>query len=757
MAAPVGKPTPIKIPFSSLEDLQKRVGMLLSENGFFIETKYPPAVGTILDVSFLVGPEKKEVVHFLAACKSPEAVLPNLKGRQGIQLEFMELFGGTRAIFASIHPHLFPMPPPKVEVPAEPVRTEEEASFTISDEQFAIDAIAPGGQTLPGLPPSPPDHQPDLPEPYAPAVIEQTSEPMDAAEDVVALEEADIVVEGDELPQQQSEESLAESLPDFTMRPDLNRDQDMEFEHYTSEIESPDDMSKFQGQAGFEVGDLIFGIDLGTCNSCVAVFKDGEARVLADDKGNRTTPSVVSYMEDGKILVGSQAVANMSKYPRTSVFGAKRFIGRNYHSKVVQNLIRFFPYKLVPDENNHTAIDIFGKAISLQSISAEILKHMVSVGQEAIKEETNKVIVTVPAYYSDNQRQAVKDAGVLAGLNVLRIINEPTAAALAVGFNKNMQKRLLVFDLGGGTFDVSILEIKDNSFRVVATGGDTFLGGEDFDNRLVKWVLETSREEGVYLAKNPVTFERVKKACERAKCELSTKMETGINLPYIQTADGKTINFQKLISREQLVKLTRDLVERSIMLTDEVLSESKLTIADMDEIILNGGMTRMPFVHNSVHQHYNKKPYGDVNPDEAVAMGAALLGGEMMGKKGVQLVDVLSMSIGIALPRNRFKPILPKNIPVPCSKSYKIMADLSKEYTIDVFQGDSEKCDENEYLGTLVFSDHIKGGGKNQALQIEFGLSPECLLKCVIKNPATGKSENALLITHDTPPSAKLT
>ena len=380
---------------------------------------------------------------------------------------------------------------------------------------------------------------------------------------------------------------------------------------------------------------------------------------------------------------------------------------------------------------------------------------MVSIAQNKGHPDINKVIVTVPAYYSDNQRAAVKEAGVLAGLNVVRIINEPTAAALAVGFNQKMQKRLLIYDFGGGTFDVSILEIKDNAFKVIATGGDNFLGGEDFDNRLVKWVLDHSREEGVLLARNAVTFERLKQACERAKCELSQKRETGINLPYIQTADGKTMNFQKLIDRERLVQLTRDFVQRSIELTDKVLADAKTTKKDLDEIILVGGMTRMPFIRNSVHQHFSKKPYGDVNPDEAVAIGAALLGAEITGAKKISLIDALSMSIGIALPRNRFKPILHKNSQVPCQKQYKISADLSSEFSIDVFQGESGKCTDNEYLGTLVFSDRVKGKN-NQSLEIEFALNNECLLNCTIRNPSSGKAEKALLITHDTPPSAKL-
>ena len=696
----------IEIPFPTQDALLTTITPVLSEAGIFIETQFPPAVGTHLEMVFLVGPNKQEVARFRAEVKAQEPDDPTLIAKKGVQLTFIELLPNAKELFGMVFKN------------ASKEATSESSNSTQSLSESEI-------------------------------------------KNHLAEQSATVELSPDEVNQQKNKsdqlKSLADDLTDFTKRPiggKITKDSSTNPSKDVQEF-AADDFSSIQGAYSYEASDIILGIDLGTCNSCVAVVQNGKAKVLNDEQGNSTTPSVVSYLEDGSIIVGKEGVTQMAKNPKTSIFGAKRFVGRNYHSPVVQKMLRFFPYKVVPDEKNRTSIDIFGKSISLESVSSEILKYMVSIAQNSLQQDLNKVIVTVPAYYNDNQRTAVKEAGALAGLHVVRIINEPTAAALAVGFNQKMQKRLLIYDFGGGTFDVSILEIKDNSFQVIATGGDNFLGGEDFDNRLVKWVLESSREEGILLARNAVTFERLKQACERGKRELSTKRDTGINLPYIQTTDNQTINFQKMIDRQRLVNLTRDLVQRSLKLTDQVMADAKLNIKDLDEVILVGGMTRMPFIRNSVHQHFSKKPYGDVNPDEAVAVGAALLGGEMTGSKKVSLVDALSMSIGIALPRNRFKPILFKNSQVPCQKQYKIAADLSSEFTIDVFQGESKKCSDNEYLGTLVFSDKVKGGN-SQSLEIEFALTNECLLNCTIRNPASGKSEKALLITHDTPPSTKL-
>lgn len=508
----------------------------------------------------------------------------------------------------------------------------------------------------------------------------------------------------------------------------------------------------------YSVLDTVLGIDLGTSNSCVAVIKDGAPFVIAHEKDEKTVPSVVFFTKKGEIIVGKQAKEQLCIDPKNTIYGAKRFIGRPYNSPTVHNLKDAFPYDIIPGEKGQVALQVRGEVMNLETISSHILSYLKHVGQEFVDLEVTKAIITVPAYYNDNQRQAVKEAGRMAGLDVLRIVNEPTAAALAYGFNRGYKTKILVYDLGGGTFDVSLLELAGNSFEVLACGGNNFLGGEDFDNAITDHLIQTyEKEQKVKIGPERVVRERIKQAAEFAKRQLSETLQTTINVPYIKSVDGKNLNMQLTLTRETLNKITMHLVKRTVQICDDVLYGIGLGKGDLEDVILVGGQTRMPLVRHTIHQHFAKAPRTDINPDEVVAMGAALLGAGLKQSQSLKLRDTISISIGIALPGGRFKQIIKSNTPVPITKSYKIGARRAtpEAFHIDVFQGESNFVHENEYLGTLLFSDLPVGQSDDIKMNIEFRVTEECILKVTATHPESGRTEEALLVTYDTPPSLK--
>ena len=497
---------------------------------------------------------------------------------------------------------------------------------------------------------------------------------------------------------------------------------------------------------------VILGIDLGTTNTCVAYVRNKVPRMVPSDKGSLTIPSVVALDPKGGVIIGNPAKDQMILNPKDSIWGAKRLIGRKFNSRVVQDIKTYFSYDIVEGREGDAAVMLGGKIHSLPQISAMLLAHVKTVAETYLEQKVEQAVITVPAYYNDNQRHAVKEAGRLAGFDVRRIVNEPTAAALAYGFNRGFDQKILVYDLGGGTFDVSVLQLHGNVFEVLATGGDTFLGGVDFDNRVIDYVLEEfKRETKIELAQSPIAMQRVKNAAESAKIDLSLLSNVIVELPYItEDRRGKPQDLRLPLSRERLNALTQDLVDRTFAKCDEVLGEKNIDPKSISEILLVGGQSRMPLVQGKVHAHFGKAARKGVHPDECVALGAALLGDSLDSLDSVVLVDALSMPIGIAVPGGRLRKVLDKNTPIPAAKSFRLPPPKPGEVVreLDIFQGDSEKIVDDEYLGTLRF-DAAMGNER-----IHFTLDNECLLRVTVDAPGQAERE-VVLATRDTPESLK--
>ena len=495
---------------------------------------------------------------------------------------------------------------------------------------------------------------------------------------------------------------------------------------------------------------ILLGIDLGTTNTCVAYVRNKVARVVPSDKGSLILPSVVAMSEKGDLLVGNVAKDQMVVNPRNTIYGAKRLIGRQFNSKVVQDIKHYMSYEIVEGPNGDAAVVLAGKVYSLPQISAFVLQHCKRVAEATLGQEINEAVISVPAYYNDNQRNAVKEAGILAGFSVKRIVNEPTAAALAYGLNRGFDHKVLVYDLGGGTFDVSVLHLHGNVMEVICTGGDTFLGGVDFDNRIIDFVLEEFRNETkIDLTQSPIAMQRIKGAAEAAKIDLSLLSNVIIELNYITDRKGKPVDLRIPLSRERINTLTMDLVDRSFELVERVLGEKNLNRSDIQEVLLVGGQTRMPLVQGKAHQFFGRPPRKGVHPDESVALGAALLAESMQEIDSVTLVDALSMPIGFAVPGGRFRKVIEKNTQIPSKSSFRLPpAKEGKGLELDIFQGDGEKIIDNEYLGTLKFPADAAGQ------RVNFLLDEECLLHVTVEG-ITGETKEVMLATHDTPEALK--
>ena len=495
---------------------------------------------------------------------------------------------------------------------------------------------------------------------------------------------------------------------------------------------------------------ILLGIDLGTTNTCVAYVRNKVARVVPSDKGSLILPSVVAVSDKGDLLVGNVAKDQMVVNPRNTIYGAKRLIGRQYNSKVVQDIKHYFSYEIVEGPNGEAAVVLAGKVYSLPQISAFVLQHCKRVAEATLGQEITEAIISVPAYYNDNQRNAVKEAGKLAGFKVKRIVNEPTAAALAYGLNRGFDHKVLVYDLGGGTFDVSVLHLHGNVMEVICTGGDTFLGGVDFDNRIIDYVLEEFRNETkIDLTQSPIAMQRIKNAAEAAKIDLSLLSNVVIELNYITDRKGKPVDLRIPLSRERINALTMDLVDRSFELVERVLGEKNLNRNDIQEVLLVGGQTRMPLVQGKAHQFFGKPPRKGVHPDESVALGAALLAESMQEIDSVTLVDALSMPIGFAVPGGRFRKVIEKNTQIPSKSSFRLPpAKEGKGLELDIFQGDADRIIDNEYLGTLKFPADAAGQ------RVNFLLDEECLLHVTVEG-ITGETREVMLATHDTPEALK--
>jgi molecular chaperone DnaK len=503
----------------------------------------------------------------------------------------------------------------------------------------------------------------------------------------------------------------------------------------------------------------VVGIDLGTTNSCVAFAQGGKAEVLASKQGYRTIPSVVAYDAQGRLLVGHPAKAQMIVNPKNTVYGSKRLVGRPFTSPTVQACRDRFHYDIVEGPNREAAVRFAGREFSLQQVAAIILGEMRQMASQALGEDVGRAVVTVPAYYNDHQRNAVREAGALAGLEVVRIVNEPTAAALAFGFGKGLEKRVLVYDLGGGTFDASVLEIQGDVYEVVSTGGDTFLGGVDFDGQLVDHLVYRFMERnGFAPPEDRVAWQRIRDAAEDTKIALSSRDVAVAHVPYLcKDAQGSDVDLQVDVSRAEMDGLTEHLVDRSIAVALEVLSAKGMTKGDVQEVLLVGGQSRMPLVWRKIREAFDREPSKGVHPDEAVAVGAALLADSEARIDSVVLIDVLAIGIGVGLPGGRMAPVLPRNTRLPAKKAYELATtrDGQTELELAVFQGDSPKASECEYLGT-VRVENLPGRPRGEVkVAVEFALGAEGILNVTARNLVTGQVTEVQFATVDTPDSLR--
>ena len=495
----------------------------------------------------------------------------------------------------------------------------------------------------------------------------------------------------------------------------------------------------------------IIGIDLGTTNSCVSVLEGGKARVIENSEGGRTTPSIVAYTDDGEVLVGQSAKRQAVTNPTNTLFAVKRLIGRRFDDDVVQKDIKMVPYSIVKADNGDAWVEVKDNSMAPPQVSAEVLRKMKKTAEEFLGEPVTEAVITVPAYFNDSQRQATKDAGKIAGLEVKRIINEPTAAALAYGMDKAQGDRTVaVYDLGGGTFDISVIEIAEvdgeHQFEVLATNGDTFLGGEDFDLRLIEYLAdEFKKENGIDLHNDPLALQRLKEAAEKAKIELSSSQQTEVNLPYITADATGPKHLVVKLSRSKLESLVEDLVKRSLEPVKTALADSGLSPSEIQDVILVGGQTRMPLVQQAVADFFGKEPRKDVNPDEAVAMGASIQGAVLSGDvKDVLLLDVTPLTLGIETMGGVATPLIEKNTTIPTKKSqvFSTAEDNQTAVTIHVVQGERKQAGQNKSLGRFDLADIPPAPRGVPQVEVTFDLDANGILNVSAKDKATGKEQS---------------
>lgn len=492
----------------------------------------------------------------------------------------------------------------------------------------------------------------------------------------------------------------------------------------------------------------VIGIDLGTTNSVVATVQGTQPVVIPSRQGSNLTPSVVALSKAGKRLIGQIAKRQAITNPQQTVYASKRLIGRKFSNQQVQDALKVLSYEVVCGEHDDIRVRLGEKDMALPEISAQILRELKADAEQFFGMPVTKAVITVPAYFNDGQRQATKDAGRIAGLDVLRILNEPTAAALAYGFGKSVNGKIAVFDLGGGTFDITVLEVGNGVFEVLATGGDTYLGGEDFDNRIIEWlVFSFAKEHGVDLRKDRMALQRLKDAAEKAKIELSNSKESQISLPFIcsPSGGGPALHMQKVLSREKLEELCADLIERTVKICDEVLQQAKVRTTDLKEMILVGGMTRVPRVQEAVKKYFKRDPCKGVHPDEVVALGAAVQGYALTTEEAqVLLLDVTPQSLGVAVAGGYVRTLIPRNTTVPTSTTelFTTSRDLQSTVKIMVLQGESERAHENELLGEFILTGLRQAKRGDVEIEVQFEINSEGIVSVQARDKETGQHQS---------------
>jgi len=726
----------VRLAYGSVDEFVERFAVNMSRGGLFIRTRDPRPVGTplALEIRLSTGESVIRAQGVVRWAQRPETKARSHPPKTpGMGIQFTQLDDESRAVVERMvslaekrglapgtatpapvapRPDITP-PPTRAPDPAAPL---PKAALTVesgSATGIGPPAASPAGTDLPSA--SPPPEAPGTP----PRVPRASPPPVPAQADLSGPHRVEQLKAGPA--------RVTIDLPD-----------------------TPVPVTK--------PSKTVIGIDLGTTNSCAAIVKDGKPYVIPSREGYNTVPSIVALNARNRIVVGHLARAQLLTNPRQTVWGAKRLVGRAYDTPVVQEIKSKFAYEIVSGPDGLAAVKLGPEVLTLEQVSALVLREVKEVAQNHLGEEVNRAVITVPAYYNERQRAAVRHAGALAGLQVERILNEPTAAALAYAFGRRVTQRVLVYDLGGGTFDASVLELNDNVFEVISTGGDTFLGGVDFDARIVDRLLEVWNERtGEPFSGDRVALSRLVDAAERAKCALSERTDFPIQLPFLALKEGRPLSLETSLSRGELVRLVSPLVDRTIEVCQEVLRAKELAPKDLDEVLLVGGQSRMPFVHERVGTFFGKQPSRSVHPDEAVAVGAALLAHSLGSAEGVVLIDVLPMSIGIGLPGDRVKTIIERNTPLPARKQYGLTTtrDGQTEFELVVVQGEGPRLEDCEYLGTLRLTGLPSGPRGMVKIAVSFDLGAECLLTVTARELNSGRKVQVVLSAKEGPAAAR--